>query len=92
MRYLGLILASALTAGIGIAQKLRSVAFSKIESGITTRTNNGPILLRGREQLVDVIYPSGRGAKGDVLVLFDHATGIFLWNYWEAYGKAERRP
>jgi hypothetical protein len=71
---------------------LNPIPFTRGDHGISAITANGEVILAGREMLLDVTYPSGRAAKGDILVLFDKATGLFLWQYHALNPRESQTP
>jgi hypothetical protein len=77
-----LVLRPAAIGQTAVAGELKPVAFTRSDHAIQATTKSGDTLLAAREMLVDVIYPSGKTAKGDLFVLFDQATGLSYWQYW----------
>jgi hypothetical protein len=67
---------------------LKPVPFTTSDHGIHASTKLGDATADGRELLVDATYPSGRNGKGGVFVLFDKASGFFIW-YYREIGKNE---
>jgi len=81
-------------AGIAATGELKPVPFTRGDYTLQATTDKGDTLLEARDILVEVRYPSGKEARGDLLVFFDKSRGHFLWHYTSLYRgmmKPERR-
>ena len=83
MRFKRLLLVSTALFCAAQPRKVQPVAFTKSDKAVAAASRDGEILLLGREQMVEVVYPSGRKPRPEVLVLFDRRSGLFLWEFGE---------
>lgn len=83
MRYELLVLILAACLCHAESRKVQPVAFTKSDKAVPADSKIGKVFLQGREQMVEVVYPSGREPRPEVLVLFDRGSGVFLWEYVE---------
>jgi hypothetical protein len=78
-----LILYFILGSVLASAADFEPIAFTTSDNAIETGAATGDRLLSGKEMMVNRLSPSGKLAKGDILVLFDQPTGLFYWHYWD---------
>jgi hypothetical protein len=77
---MSMILAASFPNDAG-ATDLRPVAFSTTEYALRVNGREGGRFLSAREMIMDITFPSGRKDKGDMLVVFDQASGLYLWMF-----------
>src|SRR5690349_11651153 len=64
--------------GLGAIPGARPVPGSRNDHALTAARESGRTYLAGRELQVDLEFPSGRSRKGELIVLFEPSTGLFL--------------
>jgi hypothetical protein len=64
--------------GLEAAPGARPVPGSRNDHALTAARESGRTYLAGRELQIDLDFPSGRSRKGELIVLFEPSTGLFL--------------
>jgi hypothetical protein len=64
------------------AVDLTPVTNTIIERGMPAQTKLGSAVITARETVVDEMYPGGQKDRGVLVVLFDNASGFYLWLYY----------
>lgn len=54
---------------------------TRYDHGLPAATELGEVVISAREMLVDITYNDGRPRKGAIAILFDPATGHYLWEF-----------
>jgi hypothetical protein len=80
LKPLCILLSSSLSVALA-ANKLTPIAGTRYDHAVSAKTDLGDIVIAARETLVDVTYTDGRPRKGALMVLFDPASGRYLWEF-----------
>jgi hypothetical protein len=82
------LLAFLITAGLHAAD-VSEVAFTRRDNSFPAQSSGGTVHLESSHSMVSAHLSDGAQKKIELMVLFDPATGYYLWDYVEVVGPAD---